>query len=98
MNGYTEFHGHSGTHEHRAWRAMKQRAGTELHPRWQRFVNFLADMGTVTPEARSLVRLDYRKPYGPKNCRWGTRKEVRALRRPPANPHYGRKGSRVCAL
>jgi hypothetical protein len=49
--------------------------------RWQRFENFLADMGE-RPAGKTLDR--YPNPYGdykPSNCRWATPLEQRHNRR-----------------
>jgi hypothetical protein len=41
---------------------------------WQRFDNFLRDMGDA-PEGLSLERTDNSKGYSKDNCRWATRGE-----------------------
>jgi hypothetical protein len=74
-------HGLTDTPTHLAWKRMRRRV---LHPedngnacyqdvkickRWDKFANFLADMGEV-PKGHSLDRKDNRRGYSPSNCRW----------------------------
>ena len=92
-------HGFTGTVEHKVWRALIQRATDPEHTsyyctngideRWLKFTNFLEDMGPASPDKKTVIRLDWRLPYGPENCRWGDRKEARSLRRPDRErSHY----------
>jgi len=77
--------------EYRSWMAMRNRCqqpktmfyeryggrGIRVCERWQKFENFLADMGP-RPEGKTLDR--YPNPdgnYEPGNCRWATPKEQR---------------------
>jgi len=48
--------------------------GIAITPHWDRFENFLADMG-VRPEGTSLDRIDPNIGYSKDNCRWVTQKE-----------------------
>lgn len=71
------------TPEYKSWSGMLQRCtnpkssrydryggrGITVCERWQRFENFLADMGE-RPPSHSLDRIDPQGNYEPKNCRW----------------------------
>jgi len=78
-------HGMYGTPTYRSWLGMGQRCNNEKnakYPRyggrgikivkkWQRFENFLSDMG-VAPEGTSIGRVNNDGNYCKKNCRWET--------------------------
>lgn len=85
-------HGMVGTGVYTSWYAMKRRvkktqpvdikyyAGKTMDPRWERFENFLADMGE-RPEGHTLDRIDNDGGYWPENCRWATPHQQRMNQR-----------------
>lgn len=92
-HGHTRGGDPSGAY--RSWVAMRARcrnpnaesyeryggAGVTVCDRWERFENFLADMGE-RPEGRSVDRIDSNGNYEPSNCRWATAQEQSQNRRP----------------
>ena len=81
-------HGMFGTRTYKAWANMLSRCrssnstwshryksrGIDYDPRWERFENFLADMGPC-PSGLTLERRDNDFGYCKGNCCWATRKE-----------------------
>lgn len=81
-------HGASNTATFNSWTAMRKRCecttasnferyggcGIKVCERWQKFENFLADMGE-RPSGTSIDRIDSNGNYELSNCRWATPKE-----------------------
>jgi len=66
-----------------SWSSMRQRCkrhpryagkGIDVCERWQKFENFLSDMGE-RPKGFTLDRIDGSKGYSPDNCRWASASE-----------------------
>lgn len=84
--GDSRKHGFKGTATYNAWINMRARCrdhtqagyanyggrGISVCERWERFENFLADMGE-RPEGLSIDRINNDGNYEPSNCRWATR-------------------------
>lgn len=80
-------HGLSHLPEYRIWHGMRQRCrnpntfryedyggrGISVCKRWNKFVNFYADMGPRPSPEYSLDRINNDGPYKKSNCRWATR-------------------------
>ena len=87
--------GGSPSRTYNIWRSMRQRClsegstafeyyggrGIKICKRWDRFENFLADMGEAPP-GLTLERKDNNRDYELGNCRWATRYDQIHNRRP----------------
>ncbi len=80
-HGHASWRGKSPTYQ--AWVQMKMRCekhphyikrGIKLCERWERFENFLTDMGERHP-GMSVDRINNSLGYEPSNCRWATKVE-----------------------
>lgn len=81
-------HGLSFSKEHNAWANMLARCrrkkcpqyetygakGIRVCRRWKSFNNFIKDMGRIPSSIKRLTldRIDNKKGYNPKNCRWAS--------------------------
>ena len=86
-------HGHSHSPTYISWKSMKARCkdprkkhyaarGITVCRRWQKFTNFLSDMGE-RPQGKTLERRNGRGNYNPQNCKWATLQEQAQNRRYP---------------
>lgn len=86
---YTITHGRTETPEYVIWTDLFQRCynkkraafknyggrGITVCERWQKFENFLEDMGTRPALDYTLDRIDNDRGYSKDNCKWSTRIE-----------------------
>lgn len=90
--GLLRNHGFSDTPTYRSWAMMKTRCnnpnidhhkyyeGITYDPRWEKFLNFLEDMGEK-PLGTTLDRVNSDKNYTKENCRWATIQQQNCNRR-----------------
>ena len=88
-------HGLSRTITYKTWKSMRGRCtnlsdsvykyyggrGIKICKRWDKFENFLADMGERPSLKYSLDRINNDGDYKPSNCRWATSNEQRRNQR-----------------
>jgi hypothetical protein len=61
--------------------------GISYDPRWEKFENFLEDMGE-RPDNKTLERVDNTKGYSKSNCKWATYSEQNANKRSATNTNH----------
>lgn len=90
-----EYHSDFGTPEYTAWAALRGRClnpknkvwkyyggrGIGVCKRWDKYSNFLRDMGRKPSSKHSLDRINLNGNYTPGNCRWATPQEQAVNRR-----------------
>lgn len=96
------------TAEYRAWSALRNRCtninnknynnyggrGITVCERWNKFENFLSDMGEKPSKSHSIDRINVNEGYNPENCRWATAMEQARNRRNKKSNKTGQPG--VC--
>src|SRR3990167_5757975 len=88
-HGYSNFCNGKRNPTYEAWLSMWKRCtkpkrkdykyyggkGIKVCERWNKFINFLEDMGERPSKIHSIDRKDSDKDYEPSNCRWATKEE-----------------------
>lgn len=88
-------HGDTGTAEHSVWLSIFDRCrnpkdpsfkdygarGIDICSRWEKYGNFLADVGRRPSNAHTLERVKNDEGYYPGNCCWATRRQQSYNRR-----------------
>jgi hypothetical protein len=86
MSRGNKTHGHYGSLTHKNWAEMLYRCrkegkkyykdkGITVCVSWEKFENFLKDMGERPTPKHSIDRLDVKGNYCKENCRWATMKQ-----------------------
>lgn len=105
-------HGRHKTVEYAAWQKMRHRCSCKNNPsyrdyggrgisvceRWNKFENFLADVGLRPGAGYSLDRINVNGNYEPSNVRWATKKVQSLNRRNARFVEYGGKKFRFFEL
>ena len=101
-NGMKRTHGYFGKATYRTWIGLRNRCnnpngkdyiryggrGIKVDERWNKFENFLADMGEK-PKGLSIDRINNDGNYEPGNCRWATASQQISNQRRPRRKRKG---------
>jgi hypothetical protein len=100
-----------GTRAYGSWQNMRTRCnnpnsrdyrwygarGIVVCPEWNKFENFLKDMGDPPTQLHTIERNDVNGNYEPSNCRWATMEEQRLNKRTTEHP-LGKSGERWISI